>query len=522
MVNSDPGDHDAMALRTTTALGRVLLATVLIAAACGRDSIEPESPPEITSVTVNPSTATLGDIGASARLEAVARTASGAAVQGQVFSWNSSDPDIASVANDGVVTGTGFGTTTITAMTGTASGSAVVTVARPVKTVTVTPDSASILQGSAVTLAAHAHDSRGDTIGGQIFDWESPNPAVAQVDATGRVTAFSPGMTSIRATTAGVSGTATITVPALPPGVLPLHCGDLLNASIDQAAEIDQFVFAASAGDIVLISLSLVSGLVVDATILAPGGGRVDGFRASQPFQITLPETGLYTVRVNTATLTSTSNYNIGLECILPAGPIDAALSPRSLVAGSIVQAGQVDIFTFNGTAGDDVLIPVATTAGVVVDATLLNPAGAALRSFRAARLERLSLPTSGTYTLFVRTATFRAAGNYNIGLERLRPPGAADATLTRGMLRTDTLHTAGDVDLLQFDGQAATSMLVSLANVAGIVVSATIVAPSGNAFQTLRSASQMDVALPETGTYTIYIHTATLSHSAVYNIGIQ
>jgi hypothetical protein len=522
LINSDPGDHSRIAMRATTALRRILLPAVLIAASCGGDSTEPESPAEITSVALSPSTATLEDIGASAQFEAVARTASGAAVQGQVFSWTSADPDIASVANNGVVTGTGFGTTTITAMTGSASGSAVVIVARPVTTVTVTPDSAAVLQGSAVILSAHAHDSRGDTIGGQVFDWESTNPGVAQVDTTGRVTASSPGMTSIRATSAGVSGTATITVPALPAGVLPLHCGDLLNASIDQAAEIDQFVFAASAGDIVLISLSLVSGLVVDATILAPVGGRLDGFRASQPFQITLPETGLYTVRVNTATLTSTSNYNIGLECILPAGPIDAALSPRSLVPGSIVQAGQVDMFTFNGTAGDDLLIPIATTAGVVVDATLLNPAGAVLRSFRAARLERLSLPASGTYTLFVRTATFRAAGNYNVGLERLRPPGAADAALTRGVLRTDTLHTAGDVDLLQFDGQAGSTVLVSIANLAGIVVSATIVAPSGNAFQTLRAASQMDVALPETGAYTIYVHTATLSHSAIYNIGIQ
>jgi hypothetical protein len=498
-----------------------LFVVATAASACGEESAGPD-PSTVGSVRVIPSVVMLDDIGMSAQVEAEALTVGGDRIPAQTFEWSSANLGIASVSSGGTVTGTGFGTTTITATSSGKSGSTVVTVRRPVVSVTVTPGSATILQGFTVDLAAEARDSRGDTIGGRTFAWESTDPAIAQVNAAGRVMAIGEGTVTVRATTGGVSGSATITASTLPAGVSALRCGDLLNASIDQAAEIDQFVFSGGAGDIVLVSLAGISGLVVDGTILAPDGTRLDGFRASQPYRLTLPASGLYTVRVNTATLTSTANYNIGLECILPAGPIDAVLAPRSLVVGDITDAGEIEMFTFEGNGGDDILIPIAGTGGVTVDATLLDPAGGVLRTFRAHTIERLTLPDTGVYTIYVRSATFRNQGSYNLGLERLRPAGAADGVLTRGVIRTDTIQTVGDVDLLQFDGQAGTTELMSLANHAGVVVDATINTPGGTVLRTLRAAAQQDIALPESGIYSVYVHTATLTFSAIYNISLQ
>jgi hypothetical protein len=93
---------------------------------------------------------------------------------------------------------------------------------------------------------------------------------------------------------------------------------------------------------------------------------------------------------------------------------------------------------------------------------------------------------------------------------------------LTRGVIRTDTIQTVGDVDLLQFDGQAGTTVLMSLANLAGVVVDATIITPGGTVLRTLRAAAQQDIALPESGIYSVYVHTATLTFSAIYNISLQ
>jgi hypothetical protein len=74
----------------------------------------------------------------------------------------------------------------------------------------------------------------------------------------------------------------------------------------------------------------------------------------------------------------------------------------------------------------------------------------------------------------------------------RFRGERETEANILRGMFQEAARRAArlafGSVDAAQE---------WSSEDVAGIVVSATIVAPSGNAFETLRAASQMDVALP-------------------------
>lgn len=88
-----------------------LLATLVIAAACGDD---PTVPPQIASIELSSPVDTILVKGGGASLTAEARTAAGAPVEA-LFTWASSDPTVASVSDDGAVQAIAAGTATITA-----------------------------------------------------------------------------------------------------------------------------------------------------------------------------------------------------------------------------------------------------------------------------------------------------------------------------------------------------------------------------------------------------------------------
>ena len=84
--------------------------------------------------------------------------------------------------------------------------------AQPVATVTVTPSSASIVEGTTQQFTAVAKDANGNTVS-TTFTWTSSTTSVATVSASGLATAVSAGSATITATSAnGVAGSASLTV----------------------------------------------------------------------------------------------------------------------------------------------------------------------------------------------------------------------------------------------------------------------------------------------------------------------
>lgn len=82
----------------------------------------------------------------------------------------------------------------------------------PVATVAVTGNTADMVPQQTTQLTATTRDASGNTLAGRTVTWSSSAAAVASVDATGTVTAASPGSATITATSEGKSGTALLTV----------------------------------------------------------------------------------------------------------------------------------------------------------------------------------------------------------------------------------------------------------------------------------------------------------------------
>ncbi|MFQ5746345.1 MAG: Ig-like domain-containing protein [Gemmatimonadota bacterium] len=198
--------------------------------------------PAIASVEVAPASVTL-DPGQTVALRATVLDAASHPMENRRIRWKSSDVDIASVSDSGVVRARRQGQVVITASheerraTATirvraatpsappadsssgpsAPGSAAPPPVDTVVAVVVWPDSVELPTGRTVALSATLLGSAGDTLDAGV-SWSSSDPAVAIVDDSGVVRALAPGSVTVMAAGGSHADTASVRVPDPPPG----------------------------------------------------------------------------------------------------------------------------------------------------------------------------------------------------------------------------------------------------------------------------------------------------------------
>lgn len=147
------------------------------------------------------------------RLTAVTLDARGTVLIGRPVAWTSNNTSVATVGNDGTVTGVAPGVATITATSeGRTAQSTITVFAAPVQSVAVSPERDTLIVGGARTLTATLRDATGALLTGRTVVWSSSNVAVAIVSAGGVVSTLAPGIVTIGATSEGRTGVATIVV----------------------------------------------------------------------------------------------------------------------------------------------------------------------------------------------------------------------------------------------------------------------------------------------------------------------
>ena len=141
------------------------------------------------------------------------RDAANAVLTGRTVTWASSNPAVATVSSEGLITAVSLGTATITATSEGKSGSVAMTVALPkVANVVVTTPSSVLRVGQSFTATAWVRDAANSVLQGRVVTWSSNNVRVATVSATGVVTGVSPGSVKITATSEGKRAAVSLTV----------------------------------------------------------------------------------------------------------------------------------------------------------------------------------------------------------------------------------------------------------------------------------------------------------------------
>jgi uncharacterized protein YjdB len=133
---------------------------------------------------------------------------------GRAINWTTSNPAIATVSSNGLVTGVALGSTQITAESEGVTGSVNITVQpRPVASVAVSPNPATVKVGAQTQLSLDLRDANGNslTTAGRTVIWESSNKPVANVQ-DGVVSGISAGTATITVTVDGKSASTSVTV----------------------------------------------------------------------------------------------------------------------------------------------------------------------------------------------------------------------------------------------------------------------------------------------------------------------
>ncbi|WP_419937580.1 Ig-like domain-containing protein [Candidatus Palauibacter sp.] len=188
---------------------------------------------------MTPAEAELTALGDTAHLSAQVLDQNGRAMAGASVTWTSGDASVATVDASGLATAAGNGKATITATSGSVSGSAAVTVAQAVSRVSVSPSADTLVAGGdTLRLAAAALDANGHTVADAEFEWASSDTTVATVDATGLATGVGPGEVEITASSSGVAGRASLTVVAPAPTTIGIAPDTLALTALGQTGQL--------------------------------------------------------------------------------------------------------------------------------------------------------------------------------------------------------------------------------------------------------------------------------------------
>ena len=181
---------------------------------------------EAGSITISPPSATLTTVGETVQLTAEVEDTGKTVIPGAAVMWSSSDPEVATVDANGLVTALSIGTTRIMATSAGVSKSSTVYVEipKPAARIDLNISQATLTSvGQSLKLDALVYDIDGVAIPDAPVAWSSSHPEVAAVDTTGLVSAVDNGTTLVTATSGGITTFATIhvviegTVPPPPP-----------------------------------------------------------------------------------------------------------------------------------------------------------------------------------------------------------------------------------------------------------------------------------------------------------------
>jgi len=169
--------------------------------------------PALSSISVSPATVSVGQ-GGSQAFTATGHFSDGSSQNlTSSVSWSSSNTVWASINSSGVASALGQGAVTITAASGSISGSASLTVTAPTLTsITVSPGLFGVPVGANETFIAIGHYTDGSSPTLSSVSWSSSNTAIATINSNGVASGVAAGTVTITAASGGVAGTGSLIV----------------------------------------------------------------------------------------------------------------------------------------------------------------------------------------------------------------------------------------------------------------------------------------------------------------------
>jgi hypothetical protein len=303
------------------------------------------------------------------------------------------------------------------------------------------------------------------------------------------------------------------------------------SASVDAPGDFDLYVFDATAGERVILSLAEVTPAYEPyLELYGPGGailGNPSGLVAAF-LEVVAPTTGTYAVGVFEYANDEAGDYRLHFDKVPYSGPAaapfdgdGAVLASNTTTPASIDAAGDLDLYSLQAIAGERIVL----TLGEVTPAyepylALYGPGGAVLgtpSALTAASIE-VAAPATGTYYVLVGEYGDDEAGDYRLFYAKMPHTGAAadpfdgDGRVLAGSGTTSAaIQSAGDFDLYSIPAIAGEALSFSVTEGAATPAYEPymeLYGPGGALIATNSGVATASVqAVPNTsGTYTLLV----------------
>lgn len=350
--------------------------------------------PVLSAITVTPSAQSV-TAGSTLQLSAKGTYSDGSTqdLSTQVV-WKSSNVSIAGVDAKGLLSALQAGSVTVTAADGSVTGTTAITVkgaAVTLSSITITAPSAAVEQGATAQLAAQGTYSDGSTqtITSQVT-WQSSDPSIASVSASGLVSALQTGSVTLTAIVDSVSGSLPFAVLALTgPSSAPLAFISVIPSQFSVASGQSKQLAAQAVfrdGTTQDMTSQAVWTTSDSSAIAITGGGLATGVSP-----------GVATI---TAAIGSTRGTALGTVANISLSSI--RITPPS----ATVARGQTQLFAANGIFSDgsstDMTNSVTWSSGTPAIASVDAAGQATGLAVGAATIRATSGGVSGSATLTV------------------------------------------------------------------------------------------------------------------------
>ena len=261
-----------------------------------------------------------------------------------------------------------------------------------------------------------------------------------------------------------------------PESATAITFGEAVTTDLAFPGAVKMFTFNATAGQVVLVQATRAAGAGQPYfEIYGPNGVRLDAqgtrYSAIARSEARVTASGQHVVRVYDADVNEPVTLQIYVQRLAPPE------SPVSLTFGQatisdITFAGGVKLYTFNGNAGETMLIQASKTAGAgqpyfeVYGPNDVRLDAQGSRYSAIARSE-VRLTATGTHVVRVYDADVNEPVTLQVYVQRLTPPGAATA-VTFGQPLTSDITVAGGVGLFTFSATAGQIVMVQATRTAG------------------------------------------------------
>jgi hypothetical protein len=142
-------------------------------------------------------------------------------------------------------------------------------------------------------------------------------------------------------------------------------------------------------------------------------------------------------------------------------------------VVADIAVLGELDSYSFTGTAGDVVRVRMADGSSSAVSLNnqldVFDPAGMAVGTITngVSALLDLTLPATGTYLILASDVTGRFMGNYGLSLQRLNNPGNV-TPISFGETVSGSISALAEMDTYVFTGSLGDQVQITVTQTSG------------------------------------------------------